>query len=269
MDIGPLSVNPKVPFDRTARSPLRGRSLVDSSRGPKPLRFLSGTEVPSIRAIPLDLCRGRSHAANPEAAAQRSRSRSSAHTRRAIRSSEPRRSRWIGPPRLLRRDPKAPPLPACSPSRSTEYLSSDGSRRPARLRSAPKSTLVPFGLPVPRLSEDRLGSLLGPKTRSGSTGIRRRRRRWAGCPLPPTSEDSVGVGPSWRPCAARRLRRLTNWRSPLRGRSPVDSSPGPNPSIPLRDRSLFDSSPGLGSLRFEHLRSTRPRPKPHSNRTSG
>lgn len=241
MDIGPFSVNPKVPFDRTARSPLRGRSLFESSRGPKPLRVLSGTEVPSSRAIPLAPCRSRSHATIPEAAAQRSRSRSSAHTRRAIRSAETRRSLWLGPPRLPRRDPKAAPLPACSPSRSTSTEATMARDDPLGFAALRRAHRFRSGRP----------SLDRPKTASGPSQVRRPAR------APPTSEDAAGDGQG--------VRSRRHPKTPPKP-DPAGSSPKPEgsagspagallseaeaPSIPLRARSPVDSSSRPKPRRF-------------------
>jgi hypothetical protein len=143
-----------------------------------PLARLSGTrESQPVRAIPLAPRRSRSPAGNPEAAAQRSRNRSSVHTRRAVRSSRARRLFRLGRPRLSRRDPKAVPLPACSPPHSTGNRSHGEARRPSRTLRSPKTSPSSIGLPVSRRSEDPVELRRGPKTSLETAGVRRPRRR--------------------------------------------------------------------------------------------
>jgi hypothetical protein len=81
-------------------------------------------------------------------------------------------------------------------------------------------------------------------------GVLRRR-----CPKTPSVRDPTGFSSQPESCAGfaatRRLRRRTSRRSPRRGRSPVEWSPGPKP------------------LRCEHLRPFLERPKPPLDRTSG
>jgi hypothetical protein len=176
-----------------------------------------------VQAIPLAPRRGRSRSGNPEAAAQRVRSRSPVHTRRASRSAELRRARRLGSPRLPRRDPKVAPHRACSPSRSTEYLSNDGSRRPAQLLRNPKTAPKPVRLPA---EADRV---------SAPTELRRARRSQdpAGCPSKPESSVGLPAGalcaraeaPPFRapPFAPSETRRPSGSRLPFEDRSPLRS----------------------------------------------
>jgi hypothetical protein len=164
------------PKSRVARTSARSSQ---ARRHPmtEPFARLSGTREPQlVRAIPLAPRRGRSPAGNPEAAAQRARNRSSVCTRRAFRSSGARGLLRLGRPRLPRPDPKAEPLPACSPPRSTGNRSHDEARRPSRVRRDPKIPPVSIGLPVPRGSEDPVGFRRGPKTSLDSAEVRRPRR---------------------------------------------------------------------------------------------
>jgi hypothetical protein len=239
-DIGPLSVNPKVPFDRTVRSPLCSRSRFESSREPKLLRVISGTEVPSMRAIPLAPRRGRSPAGNPEAAAQRVRSRSSVYTGRAFRSSETRRSRRLGPPRRRRPGPKAALLPACSPFPS---------RRHPKTPPDGVGVSVPAGIRRHRRFETRLARRLGPKASSvyqpalSSPGPKPRR-------FLSGAEAPSNRAPPFAPFEVGSLRSARSLRGPKPSQFPRFPSGTVNPSVPRHrfgDRSPFRSCAALSS----------------------
>jgi hypothetical protein len=163
-------------------------------------------------------------------------------------------------PRRFRRAPHpVPPVPKqrwlemtlSASLRSEEHIASDRAARPSTVRRPPR---------VRHRSEDPLGLRRHPKTPpemgrvSAPAGIRRHRRNRTQ-PAPRRSPKAPPVHQLALSSPRPKPRRFLS---------------GPEaPSIPLRDRSLVDSSPGPKSLRIEHLRSTRWRPKPLSNRTSG
>jgi hypothetical protein len=199
-------VNPKVPVDRTARPPCQSPKAPtgssDSARSPprpKPRRK-SGGRSPALAKPKL-----RSH--------QTSIPRFPNPKVRSARSAPPS-TPW----------PEGRAASGVLPIPLLDDRSRLGSRRPSRLRRDPKISPVPIGLPVPLRSEDRIRSLGGPKTLRAprmsedllgdGQGVRSRRD-----PKSSSSRD-----PADSPRVARRHPWLASWRSPLRGRSPVDSS---------------------------------------------